>query len=230
MQVAVSSLGTSLEAWAGVPFGACSQFLVVDTETMDFVIVSVASEQDPTKISLAAIRAIAKQDAQVVITGYIKDICKQTMIGLGMEVIDNIKRMTVREAIEVYITGGPQAIHLYEPLPEKIAVASHGANLDATLAPEDEPCTSFVLVNPETMAFETVQVKPADSLLQASINAVRAAARAGASVVITSGIRPECCAALRALAITVAVADKDTTVREAVDAYLRGELSTPPYL
>jgi len=230
MRIAVSSLGTSLDAWAGIPFGICSQFLVVDTETMDFVVVSVPPEQlDPSKVSLAAIRAIANQGAQVVITGYVKDVCKQAMIDLGMEVIDNIKHMSVREAIDLYSVGGTEAIQSYEPPPDKIAVASHGISLDATLSPKDEPCTSFLLVHPETMGFEIVQVEPADSLLQSGINAVRAAARAGATVVITSGIRPECCAALRALAITVVVADEDTTVREAVEKYLRGELSSPSY-
>jgi predicted Fe-Mo cluster-binding NifX family protein len=184
MLIAVSSFGTSLDAWVGVPFGKCSQFLVVDTETMDFVVISIPPEQqDPTKISLFAIRAIANQGAQTVITGHIKDICKQTMINLGIEVIDGVKRMTVRDAIELYATGGPQAIESYEPPPEKIAVASHGAALDATLAPKDEPCTSFVLVSPETMSFEIVQVEPADTLLQASINAVRAT---GAKILVST--------------------------------------------
>ena len=101
MRVAVSSLGTSLDAWAGIPFGTCSQFLVVDTETMEFVVVSIRPEhQDPTKVSLYAIRAVARQGAEIVIAGAIKDICKETMQSLGMEVIDNVSRMTVREAIE----------------------------------------------------------------------------------------------------------------------------------
>jgi hypothetical protein len=70
MLVAVSSLGTDLDAWTGIPFGACSQFLVADTETMEFVVVSVPTQQqDPTKVSLSAIRAIARQGAEVVITG-----------------------------------------------------------------------------------------------------------------------------------------------------------------
>jgi predicted Fe-Mo cluster-binding NifX family protein len=39
-----------------------------------------------------------------------------------------------------------------------------------------------------------------------------------------------CCAALRALAIAVALADPAMTVRQAVEAYQRGELENPPYL
>ena len=80
------------------------------------------------------------------------------------------------------------------------------------------------------MELEAVQVPQADSLVQASVNAVRAAAAAGATVVITSGLKPECCVALRALAITVAVASPGTTVREAVECYSQGKLAEAPFL
>jgi predicted Fe-Mo cluster-binding NifX family protein len=229
MRVAVSSLGTSLDAWAGIPFGTCSQFLVVDTETMDFVIISVPPEhQDPSKVSLYAIRAIANQGAEAVVTGAIKEICRQTMHSLGMEVIDKIGRMTVRQAVELYASGGPEAIAEHAPSPQRVAVATLGEDLDATIHSQDEPCTSFVLVDPQTMHFEVVQVEPAESLIQASVNAVRAAARAGADVVITSGLRPECCQALSTLAIAVVIAPEGTTVRQAIEAYQRGELSPAP--
>ncbi|MBM4428776.1 MAG: hypothetical protein FJ026_00325 [Chloroflexi bacterium] len=228
MQVAVSTMGTDLDAWTGVPFGTCPQFLVVDTETMEYVVISVPPEhQDPTKVSLFAIRAVARQGAQVVIAGPIKDICKQTMQSLGMDVIDNIGRMTVRQAIESYLRGGPPAVQAYEAPAEKVAVASHGSDLEATVHPKDEPCTSFLLVDPQTMEWQQIQVAPAESLAQASIHAVRAAVRAGATVVITSGLRPECCTALAALAITVLVAPEDITVREAIELFQRGALSVP---
>jgi predicted Fe-Mo cluster-binding NifX family protein len=231
MKIAVSSQGVSLDAWTGVPFGICSQFLVVDTETMDFVVIAVPPEQrDPDKVSLAAIRAIANQGAQVVITGYIKEICRQAMTNLGIQVIDGIERRTVRQAVELYTINGPEAVERYQPLPAKIAVASHGKDLDATLGPKGEPCTSFFLVDPQTMEFERIEVQEADSIVQTSVNAVRAAARSGATVVITPEIRPACCTALRALAITVCLADEKLTVRQAVEKYQRGELASAPYL
>jgi predicted Fe-Mo cluster-binding NifX family protein len=231
MKVAVSSLGSSLDAWTGAAFGTCSQFLVIDTESMDYVVISVPPDQiDPSKVSLYAIRALANQGVQAVLTGPIKDICRQAMINLGMEVIDGLQRMTVREAVELIRSQGPQAVTTYEPPPARIAVASHGDNLDATLSHRGEPCTSFVLVDPQTMAFETIEVETGETPEQTSVNAVRAAARGGATIVITPQIRPVCCAALRALAIAVALAGEDMTVREAVQAYQRGELHTPPYL
>ena len=231
MLVAVSSLGTDLDAWTGIPFGACSQFLVVDTETMESVVVAVPTEQqDSTKVSLSAIRAIARQGAEAVITGPIKGICKETMQSLGMQVIENVGRMTVREAIQRYVKGGPKEIQHFAPLPEKIAVSSHGRNLDACTSAKDEPCTSFLLVDPQTMQFEVVQVEPATSLEETAIHAVRAAARAGATVIITSAMRPQCCAALRALAVSVVLAPEGMVAREAVEKYLRGELPGAPNL
>lgn len=231
MKVAVSSMGTSLDAWAGGPFGLCTQFLVVEPETMEHVVVSVPTDElDAGKVSLPAIRAIANQGAEVVLTGVIKDACRQAMEALGIEVIESIERMTVRQAVEMYTTSGREALSRYQPQPAKIAVASHGEDLEAPLGPKGEPCTSFLLVDPQTMDFEVVWVEPAETLEQFSVNAVRAAARSGATVVITPEIRPVCCTALRALAITVALADPGMTVREAVQEYLGGKLSSPPYL
>jgi predicted Fe-Mo cluster-binding NifX family protein len=231
MKIAVSSLGSSLDAWTGNPFGTCSQFLVIDTEDMSFVVISVPPEEiDPTRVSLAAIRALANHDVSCVITGKIKGICRETLINLGIEVVDGIERMAVRDAVETYLSSGATAVQSLESPAERIAVACHGDTMDDTLSPKGEPCTSFIVVAPETMTFEAVDVPPADSPVQASVNAVRAAARHGATVVITSQIRPACCTALRALAITVVLADEGLTVREAVQAYQRGELETPPYL
>jgi predicted Fe-Mo cluster-binding NifX family protein len=84
-----------------------------------------------------------------------------------------------------------------------------------------------VLVDPQTMDFELVQIEQADSTVRAGVNAVRAAAKSGATTVITPEIRSECCIALRSLAINIALADEELTVREAVQAYVRGELSGP---
>lgn len=152
MQVAVSSLGTHLDACTGIPFGTCSQFLVVDTETMEFVIVSVPpQQQDPAKVSLFAIRAIARQGAEAVITGPIKDICRQTMRSLGIQVIENVGQMTVRRPSSGTWQVAPSKF-CTSPLPEKLAVASHGRDLDASIHGKDEPCTSFLLRSQQTRA------------------------------------------------------------------------------
>jgi predicted Fe-Mo cluster-binding NifX family protein len=198
---------------------------------MEYVVVSVPPDQlDTSKVSLPAIRAIANQGAEVVLTGTIKPVCRQAMETLGIEVVAGMERIAVRRAVETYVQEGQEALARYQPLPAKVAIASHGDDLDATLSPKGEPCTAFLLVDPQTMDFEVVRVESAETIEQASVNAVRAAAKSGATAVITPEIRPACCTALRALAITVALADPEMTVREAVQKYLSGELSSPPYL
>jgi predicted Fe-Mo cluster-binding NifX family protein len=231
MKIAVASMGTSLDAWAGASFGICSQFVVVETETMESIVISVPPEQqDPSRVSLYAIRALAAQGVEAVICGRIKGVCREALTALGAEVVEGVERMTVRQAVETYQAHGARALAAYEPPPIRIAVASHGADLEATLSQRGEPCTSFVLVDPQTMHAEVVEVQQGETQVQTSVNAVRAAARHGAAIVITPEIRPACCTALRALSIGVALADPQLTVRQAIEAYQRGELETPPYL
>jgi predicted Fe-Mo cluster-binding NifX family protein len=228
MKVAVSSLGSSLDAWTDRPFGLCSQFVVVDTDTMDYIVISVPpKKQNADKVSLYAIRALANQGVEAVLTGQIKDICREAMHSLGIQVIDGIERMTVRQAVELFALQGVEALETYKPLPARIAVSSHGTDLEAPLSGETEPCTSFVLVDPRTLDFEIVRVEQGASFTETSVNAVRAAARAGATAVITPQIRPSCCAALRALAIDIALASPDMTVRQAIQAYQQDQLQAP---
>jgi predicted Fe-Mo cluster-binding NifX family protein len=198
---------------------------------MDSIVIAVSPEErGPSRASLHAIRALAAQGVDAVVCGPIRDPCREALFALGVEVVEGIERITVRQAVETYRTLGAQALAAYRPDPVRVAVASHGTNLEATLAPRGEPCTSFVLVDPQSLHFELVDVEQGETGVQTSVNAVRAAARNGATVVITPEIRPACCAALRALSITVALADPGMTVRQAVQAYQRGELETPPYL
>ena len=49
MKVAVASLGTVPEAWVGIRFGMCSQFLVFDVDTMEYIVVSVPPHQEESE-------------------------------------------------------------------------------------------------------------------------------------------------------------------------------------
>ena len=225
MKVAVASMGTVPEAWVGIRFGMCSQFLVFDLDTMEYVVVSVPPHlESPEQVSLAAIRAVAKQDVSAVITGHIKDICRQTLLDLGIDVIEGVEGMTVQEAIEHYKATGLKTPESRKGLPTRVAVASHGEGLEAPLEIRFGICSSFVVVDPATMEWEVVRVKPDGPAQTVNRRAIRAVARSGAVALITPQIHPECCMALRALAITVYLAPEGTTVRQAIERYERGEL------
>lgn len=225
MKVAVASMGTVPEAWVGIRFGMCSQFLVFDLDTMEYVVVSVPPHlESPERVSLAAIRAVAKQDISAVITGHIKDICRQTLLDLGIDVIEGVEGMTVQEAIEHYKATGLKTPESRTGLPTRVAVASHGEGLEAPLEIRFGICSSFVVVDPTTMEWEVVRVKPDGPAQTVNRRAIRAVARSGAVALITPQVHPECCMALRALAIAVYLAPEGITVRQAIELYEQGKL------
>jgi predicted Fe-Mo cluster-binding NifX family protein len=218
-------MGTVPEAWVGIRFGMCSQFLVFDLDTMEYVVVSVPPHlETPEKVSLAAIRAVAEQDVAAVITGHVKDICRETLLNLGIDVIDGVEGMTVQEAIEHYKATGLRTPESRQGLRPRVAVASHGEGLDARLEMRFGVCASFVVVDPTTMEWEEVQVEPDGPAENVNMNGIRAVARSGAGALITPQIHPECCMALRALAVAAYIAPEGITVREAIEMYERGEL------
>jgi predicted Fe-Mo cluster-binding NifX family protein len=222
-------MGTVPEAWVGIRFGMCSQFLVFDTQTMEYVVLIVPPHQEEKdreqeQVSLAAIRAVARHDVSVVITGAIKPLCRQTLQNLGIEVIDGVEGMTVQEAVEHYKATGLQTPESRKGILTRVAVTSHGEGLDALLEVRFGVCSSFIVVEPTTMEWEIVRVEPDGPAQTVNREAIRAIARSGAAALITTEIHPECCMVLRALAIDVYVAPKDITVRKAIEMYEAGEL------
>jgi predicted Fe-Mo cluster-binding NifX family protein len=225
MKVAVASMGTVPDAWVGIRFGMCSQFLVFDLDTMEYVLVSVPPHLErPERVSLAAIRAVAKQGVSAVITGYIKEVCRQTLLDLGIEVIDGVEGMTVREAIEQYKATGLPTPESRRGIPTRVAAVSTGEGLEARLELRFGICASFVVVDPTTMEWEVVRVEPDGPAQKVNMKGIQAVARSGAAVLITPQIHPECCMALHALAVAVYLAPEGITVREAIERYEQGEL------
>ena len=225
MKIAVASMGTVPDAWVGIRFGMCSQFLVFDLDTMEYVVVSVPPHLErPERVNLAAIRAVAKQGISAVITGHIKEVCRQTLLDLGIEVIDGVEGMTVREAIEQYKATGLPTPESRKGIPTRVAAVSTGEGLEARLELHFGICSSFVVVDPTTMEWEVVRVEPDGPAQKVNMKGIQAVARSGATVLITPQIHPECCMALHALAVAVYLAPEGITVREAVERYERGEL------
>jgi predicted Fe-Mo cluster-binding NifX family protein len=225
MKVAVASMGTVPEAWVGIRFGMCSQFLVFDLDTMEYVVVSVPPHlESPEQVRLTAIRTVAKQGVTAVITGHIKDICRRTLLELGIDVIDGVEGMTVIEAVEHYRATGLKTPESRKGTIARVAVVSTGEELDALVELRFGICSAFVVVDPTTMEWEVIQVEPDGPAENVNMNGIRAVVRSGAGAVITPQIDPKCCMALRALAVAAYLAPEGITVREAVERYARGEL------
>lgn len=225
MKVAVASLGMVPEALVGIRFGFCSQFLVYDLQSMQYVVVSVAPQQDPSEqLSLEAIRAVARQDVSAVITGNIKDACRKMLQELGIDVISGVKGMTVIEAVERYKSNRLATVESRLGELTRIAVAADGDGLEARLRTGLDNCESFTIVDPQTKQWETLRVVHDARAHKINIEGVRAIVQSGASVVITTQLNPACGMALQALAVTAYLAPPDVTVREALALYEHGEL------
>jgi predicted Fe-Mo cluster-binding NifX family protein len=230
MKVAVASMGTVPEALVGIRFGICSQFLVFDVDTMEYVVVSVpARQEDRDRVSLAAIRAVAMQGVSVLVTGHIKEVCRETLFNLGIDVIDGVEGMTVQEAIDRYRATGLQTPESRRGFVNRVAVVSSGEGLDACLEVPLSICTSFIVVDPATNEWEVIRTEPNGPSREVSLNAVRTIVRSGAGVLITPQIHPECCMALQALAVAIYIAPEGITVREAIGQYEGGLLEELQY-
>ena len=132
--------------------------------------------------------------------------------------------MTVREAIEQYKATGLPTPESRRGIPTRVAAVSIGEGLEARLEVRFGICSSFVVVDPTTMEWEVVRVEPDGPAQAVNMKGIQAVARSGATVLITPQIHPECCMALRALAVAVYLAPEGITVREAIERYEQGEL------
>jgi predicted Fe-Mo cluster-binding NifX family protein len=224
MKIAVGSMGTSLDAWVGGRFGWCPQFILVEPETMDYVVISMPPTESEKEASLQALRAVVKNDAEVVIVAEARPECRSTMTTLGVQVIEGVRGLTARQAVERYRRNKLERPEDRVGEPLRVAVASLGDNLDAPLGSDFGRCSSFVLVEPRSMGYEVVQVEPASPEQEINLAAIRAVARRGAAVVITPHITPSCCWALQSLGIEVLTGSTDLTVRQAIEGYRRREL------
>jgi len=230
MRIAVASMGSSPQALVGVRFGMCSQFLVFDTETQEYVVTSVPPRAEARdQVSLAAIRAVAQQGIAVIITGQIKDVCRQTILSLGIDVIDGVTGMTVEEAIHRYRTTGMPSADTRRGFVTKVAIVAEGEGMEAVLAPPLHLCTSFIVVDPETNSWERVDIPEDGPPHEVNLKAIRTVVKSGACAVINPEIHPECCMALQALAVSVYTAPAGIAVREALARYERGELEETVY-
>jgi len=105
----------------------------------------------------------------------------------------------------------------------KIAVSATSGNLDAQIDPRFGRCPYFVIVDPETMKFETVQNVSQSAPSGAGIQAAQIVANTGAEVVLTGNVGPNAFQALSSFGIKI-ITGVLGTVREAVEKFKSGQL------
>jgi len=105
----------------------------------------------------------------------------------------------------------------------KIAISAKGTSLDSEVDPRFGRCQNFIIVDPDTMDFETVDNSSAVAAGGAGISAAQMIASKGAKAVLTGNCGPNAYQTLNAAGIEV-VTGVSGTVRQAVEDFKAGLL------
>ncbi len=120
-------------------------------------------------------------------------------------------------------TGKRQIIPVQENADMKIAVTSKGPNLDSEVDPRFGRAQFIIIIDSETLAFETLDNKENTAAFKgAGIQAASMVSEKGAEVLFTGHCGPNAFKTLQAANIKVANGAQGT-VREAVQAFEQGK-------
>ena len=108
---------------------------------------------------------------------------------------------------------------------ERIAVSSEGPDMDARVDLRFGRAAGFLIIDPDTMAFEYVDNGSSQVMAQgAGIQAAEIVAATGARVLLTGFVGPKAFQALNAAGITIGQNVDNLTVREAVQRFQAGDV------
>lgn len=105
----------------------------------------------------------------------------------------------------------------------KVAVSSTGNGLDSQVDPRFGRCSTFIIVDTETMQAEALPNSGVGAAHGAGIGAAQAVTGAGVEAVLTGHLGPNAHMALSQAGVKTYIGASGT-VRETVEAYKHGEL------
>ena len=105
-----------------------------------------------------------------------------------------------------------------------ICVSAAAASLDAEVDPRFGRCAYFVLVDSETMRFETLPNVDAGAMHGAGVQAAQTVANKGVGVVITGNVGPNAFQVLSAAGIKI-ITGANGTVRQVIEKHKGGKLN-----
>ena len=111
----------------------------------------------------------------------------------------------------------------------KVAVSATSGSLEAQVDPRFGRCSYFVIVDTNTMNFESIQNMAAGAMGGAGIQAAQLVLSKGVQAVITGNVGPNAYQVLRSAGIKI-YAGASGTIKEAVENFKAGRLqeSTGP--
>jgi predicted Fe-Mo cluster-binding NifX family protein len=105
----------------------------------------------------------------------------------------------------------------------KIAVTAKSNILESEIDPRFGRCSYFLIIDMDTMSFESISNESSMASGGAGIQAAQTIAKAGVEVVVTGNMGPNAFQTLTAAGIKVFVG-ADGTIKEAIEKYKKGEL------
>ena len=112
-----------------------------------------------------------------------------------------------------------------EETPMKIAVTTTGTTLESHVDPHFGRAAGFLVVDPDTLSFNYIPNTDVQTLSHgAGIASAELVANAGATVVLTGSVGPKAFRALVSAGMKVGCQVDGMTVREAIEAFQRGNV------
>jgi predicted Fe-Mo cluster-binding NifX family protein len=105
----------------------------------------------------------------------------------------------------------------------KVVVSSTGSTLDSEMDPRFGRCSTFLLVDTETMEHQVIPNTSESSAHGAGIGAAQTVARLGAKAVITGHVGPNAHMALSGANVDIYTVPKGT-VKDGIEKLMKGEL------
>jgi len=104
MKICVSASSDSLDANVDPRFGRCPYFVVVDSETMEFTVVSNDSTNAAHGAGIQAAQTVANMGAKVVITGNVGPNAFNVLSATRIKIVTGVSG-SIRDAVEKYKSG-----------------------------------------------------------------------------------------------------------------------------
>ena len=104
MKIGISATDNNINAQVDQRFGRCKYFLIMDTESMEFEVISNESAMASGGAGIQAAQTIAKAGVESVITGNMGPNAYQTLSAAGIEVFTGANG-TIKDAVEQFKKG-----------------------------------------------------------------------------------------------------------------------------
>ncbi len=106
MKISISSQGSSPDSAVDPRFGRAAQFLIYDTNTYSYEVVSNSQSLDAAQgAGIKAAETISKHGARILITGHCGPKAFSTLKAAGIEVFTGAEGLSVSQAVDKYRSG-----------------------------------------------------------------------------------------------------------------------------